>query len=118
MAHYAEIDENNIVKRVIVADTQEWCEENLGGTWVQTSYNTHGGVHVLGGIPLRANYAGIGHIYDPENDVFYAPQPYPSWTLNTTSYKWEAPVAYPTDKKPYIWNEDNQAWVEFVPPSE
>jgi hypothetical protein len=118
MAHYAEIDENNIVKRVIVADSQEWCETNLGGTWIQTSYNTHGNSHVLGGTPLRGNFAGIGHMYDPVNDVFHAPQPYPSWTLNLTSYVWEAPMAYPQDEKPYIWDENDQAWVEFLPPIE
>ena len=76
MAHFAEIDQNNIVTRVIVAETQEWCETNLSGTCVQTSYNTSGNTHLLNGTPLRANYAGIGHTYDPVNDVFYAPQPF------------------------------------------
>jgi hypothetical protein len=118
MAHFAEIDQNNIVTRVIVAETQEWCETNLSGTWVQTSYNTSGNTHLLNGTPLRANYAGIGHTYDPVNDVFYAPQPFASWTLNTTSYLWEPPVAMPEDEKPYVWNEDDLAWVELVPPTE
>ena len=88
MAHYAEIVDG-VVERVIVADTKEWCETNLDGTWVQTSYNTHGGVHALGGTPLRANFAGIGYTYDPIADVFYAPQTFPSWILNTTSYLWK-----------------------------
>lgn len=114
MAHYAEIDENSVVKRVIVADTQEWCENNLGGTWIQTSYNTHGGIHVLGGTPLRANYAGVGHIYDSVDDVFYAPQPYPSWTLNTSTYRWEAPTPMPEGDVAYIWSEDDLAWLEVA----
>lgn len=113
MAHFAEII-NGVVERVIVADTKEWCENNLGGTWVQTSYNTHGGVHALGGTPLRANYAGIGYTYDAEADVFYAPQPYASWILNTTSYLWEAPVAYPEDGSVYTWNEETTSW-ELIP---
>jgi hypothetical protein len=115
MAHFAEIIDG-VVERVIVADTQEWCETNLGGTWVQTSYNTHGGVHTLGGTPLHKNYAGIGYTFDGVG--FAAPQPYPSWTLNATSYLWEAPVAMPEDGKAYNWNEDDLAWVEFLAPTE
>ena len=107
MAHYAKV-ENGIVTEVIVAeqdfvDTQE-------GTWVQTSYNTHGGVHVLGGTPLRNNFAGIGYTYDADRDAFYDEQPYPSWTLNDDSCLWEAPTAYPNDGSHYIWNEENQSW--------
>ncbi len=113
MAHFAEII-NGVVERVIVADTKEWCEANLGGTWVQTSYNTYGGDHTLGGTPLRANYAGIGYTYDAEADVFYAPQPFASWILNTTSYLWEAPVAYPEDGNAYTWNEETTSW-ELIP---
>jgi hypothetical protein len=111
MAHFAEIIDG-VVERVIVADTKEWCEANLGGTWVQTSYNTHGGVHTLGGTPLHKNYAGIGYTFDGVG--FAAPQPYPSWTLNEDTYFWEAPVAYPTDGKPYAWNEADQEWVEVT----
>ena len=74
MAHFAEIDSNGIVLRVIVADTKEWCEDNLGGTWIQTSYNTHGGQHPEGR-PLRKNYAGIGYTYDQTRDAFIPPQP-------------------------------------------
>lgn len=115
MAHFAELDKDNVVLRVIVADTKEWCENNLGGTWVQTSYNTIGGEHKLGGTPLHKNYAGIGYTFDGTG--FAAPQPYPSWSLNKDTYLWEAPVAYPTDDKMYLWNEDNQEWVE-IPVSE
>ena len=114
MTHFAKV-ENGLVTQVIVAeqdfvDTQE-------GTWVQTSYNTRGGVHYDpntgdpdGGVALRKNYAGIGFTYDSDRDAFYAPQPYPSWTLNETSCIWEAPVAYPDDGEIYIWNEDAQQW--------
>jgi hypothetical protein len=115
MAHFAEVVDG-VVERVIVADSAEWCKANLGGTWVQTSYNTKGGVHTLGGTPLHKNYAGIGYTFDGTG--FAAPQPYASWTLNETSYLWEAPVAYPEDGNSYIWNEEDQSWVEFVVPTE
>ena len=109
MAHYAKV-EDGVVTNVIVAeqafiDTQE-------GTWVQTSYNTRGGVHTLGGTPLRKNYAGIEHTYDATRDAFYAPQPYPSWVLNEDSGNWEAPTAYPNDGKLYSWNEVTTSWDE------
>jgi hypothetical protein len=115
MAHFAEVIDG-IVDRVIVADSKEWCETNLGGTWVQTSYNTHGGVHTLGGTPLHKNYAGKDYTFDGTG--FAAPQPYSSWILNTTSYLWEAPVAKPEDGKAYDWNEDDLAWVEIPTPTE
>lgn len=111
MAHYAEIDDDGIVLRVIVADTREWCESNLGGTWVQTSYNTHGNEHKLGGTPLHKNYAGIGYTWDGTG--FHAPQPYLSWTLNSDTYLWESPEPYPTDGAQYSWDEDALAWVEI-----
>jgi hypothetical protein len=109
MAHYAEV-ENGIVKRVIVADSKEWCETNLKGTWVQTSYNTFGGEHKLGGTPLNKNYAGVGYTFDGTG--FAAPQPFASWTLNEDSYIWEAPTPMPVDDKIYTWNEATTAWVE------
>lgn len=115
MAHFAELDKNNVVLRVIVADTKEWCETNLGGTWIQTSYNTFAGEHKLGGTPLHKNYAGIGYSWDGVG--FAAPQPYESWTLNQDTYLWEAPIPYPNDEKLYEWNEDTQEWVE-IPVSE
>lgn len=114
MAHFAKVV-NGVVEQVIVADTKEWCETNLGGTWIQTSYNTFGGEHKLGGTPLHKNYAGIGYSWDGVG--FAAPQPYASWSLNQETYLWEAPVAYPNDDKSYTWNEDDEKWVE-VPVSE
>ena len=111
MAHFAEIDADNTVLRVIVADTKEWCENNLGGTWVQTSYNTHGGEHPEGR-PLHKNYAGIGYHWDGVG--FYAPQPFPSWTKNADTYLWESPVPYPNDGKVYSWNEDILNWEEVT----
>ena len=111
MAHFAEVVDG-VVERVIVADSKEWCQANLGGTWVQTSYNTHGGAHTQGGTPLHKNYAGIGYTFDGTG--FAAPQPYASWTLNETSYLWEAPVAYPEDGNAYTWNEETTSW-ELIP---
>ena len=111
MAHFAEII-NGVVQRVIVADTADWCESNLGGTWVQTSYNTINNTHTLGGTPLHKNYAGIGYTWDGTG--FAAPQPFESWSLNQNTYIWEAPVAYPTDGKIYNWDELTLAWVEVT----
>jgi hypothetical protein len=85
MSHYAKI-ENGIVQQVIVAE-QDFINTQTG-TWIQTSYNTRGNIHTNGGTPLRGNYAGIGHIYDSAHDVFYKPQPGPTWTLNTTTWLW------------------------------
>ena len=116
MAHFAEIDSNNIVTRVLVvddanaADGQNFLANTLGlgGTWVQTSYNTSGGVHANGGTPLNKNYAGIGYSWDGTG--FAAPQPYPSWTLDKETYLWNAPVAMPTDDKHYVWDEPTLSW--------
>lgn len=115
MAHFAEVVDG-VVQRVIVAENADWCVENLGGTWVQTSYNTFAGKHKLGGNPLHKNYAGIGSIFDGVG--FHAPQPYPSWTLDEETYVWQSPTPMPLDGKRYEWNEDDQAWVELVPPTE
>lgn len=111
MAHFAKVVDG-IVEQVIVADTKEWCEANLGGEWVQTSYNTLGGVHTLGGTPLHKNYAGIGYSWDGTG--FAAPQPYPSWSLNQDTYLWEAPTAMPEDGKRYTWDEPTTSWVEVT----
>jgi hypothetical protein len=110
MAHFAEIGSDNTVLRVIVADTKEWCESNLGGTWVQTSYNTHAGQHPEGR-PLHKNYAGVGYHWDGIG--FYAPQPFPSWSKNEETYLWEAPVPFPSNGKMYEWNEETQNWDEL-----
>tara|TARA_R100000750_G_C2268987_1_gene66677 strand:+ start:75 stop:437 length:363 start_codon:yes stop_codon:yes gene_type:complete len=119
MAHFAEIDENNIVKRVIVAE-QDFIDSGAVGdssNWIQTSYNTRGGVHYTpnsdepdGGIALRKNYAGVGYTYDSDKDAFYDLRPYPSWLLNEDSCQWESPVPHPDDDKRYNWNEENQSW--------
>jgi hypothetical protein len=111
MAHFAKVVDG-VVEQVIVADDQAWCESNLGGTWVQTSYNTYGGKHKLGGTPLRKNYAGIGYEYNSELDAFIAPKPFDSWTLNQESCLWEAPTPMPEDGKLYNWDESTLTWVE------
>ena len=117
MAHFAELDENNVVKRVIVvgnADTSDangvekehigaaFCERLLGGTWKQTSYNGN----------MRKRYAGIGFTYNAELDAFVPPKPFASWTLNSTTADWDAPVAKPDDGKNYSWNESTLSWDE------
>ena len=116
MSHFAKI-ESNLVTTVIVAE-QDFID-TLEGTWVQTSYNTYGGIHSLGGTPLRKNYAGIGHTYDSVKDAFYTSKPYASWTLDNTTCQWEAPITYPDDGEAYDWNEDvyqgdnTKGWVEI-----
>lgn len=107
MAHFAKI-ENNIVTQVIVADQD--LINLLDGEWVQTSYNTTGNTHVLGGTPLRGNYAGIGFIYDRKNDVFYPPKPFNSWTMDNTSWSWVPPIPKPDDGLEYIWDEPSKTW--------
>ena len=111
MAHYAKVN-NGLVEQVIVAEAEffDTFVDSSPGQWLQTSYNTLGGVHSDGGTPLRKNYAGIGSIYDSTRDAFYAPQPYPSWTLNDDSCVWEAPTAYPDDGVNYVWNESTTSW--------
>ena len=111
MGHYAKI-EDGIVTQVIVADGPDWCEQNLGGEWVQTSYNTLGGVHSSGKFPIHKNYAGIGYTFDGIG--FAAPQRYPSWTKNADSYLWEPPTPMPTDDKIYKWDEPTLSWVEVI----
>ena len=116
MAHYAKVSAGKVTK-VIVAD-QDFIDsikiDNEPGEWVQTSYNTYGGVHKLGGTPLRKNYAGPSMIYDRDKDAFYEQQPYASWPLNSTTCLWEAPVAYPSDGKNYKWDESSTSWKEIT----
>jgi len=106
MAHFAEVDENNIVTRVLVTDNDapnegyDWLVDNLGGTWIQTSYNA----------TIRFNYAGVGFSYDSELDAFIAPQPYPSWELVEETAQWESPVPYPDDGLMYSWSEELTEW--------
>mgnify|MGYP006095464269 FL=1 len=115
MAHYAKV-ENDLVTQVIVAEPEFFNTfvDSSPGKWIQTSYNTYGGVHSNGGTPLRKNWAGVGFTYDATKDAFIAPQPYSSWTLNNTTCLWEAPTAYPDDSKKYNWNEDTTNWVEVT----
>jgi hypothetical protein len=111
MAHFAKVN-NGIVEQVIVAEPEffDTFVDTSAGEWIQTSYNTHGGVHANGGTPLRKNYAGIGFTYDRERDAFIPPKPYASWTLNDDTCLWDAPVAMPTEGGPFTWNETTQAW--------
>jgi hypothetical protein len=115
MAHFAKVN-NGIVVQVIVAEPEFFNTfvDTSPGQWIQTSYNTHGGVHTLGGTPLRKNYAGIGYTYDTQRDAFIPPKPFASWVLNEDTCLWDAPVAMPDDGKVYTWNEDTQAWVEVT----
>ena len=111
MSHFAKV-ENGVVTQVIVAE-KDVIDSGLFGTgWVQTSYNTAGGQHKLGGTPLRKNYAGVGFTYDATRDAFIPPKPFASWLLNEDTCLWNAPVAMPTDGKSYTWNEETTSWVE------
>tara|TARA_R110000851_G_scaffold148301_1_gene288655 strand:- start:33287 stop:33652 length:366 start_codon:yes stop_codon:yes gene_type:complete len=117
MTHFAQI-EDGVVTNVIVAE-QDFIDNHATGAWVQTSYNTTGGVHYApnsntadGGVALNKNFAGIGHTY-VDGVGFHAPQPYPSWSLNADTYVWEPPTTYPSDDKIYRWDEDTTAWVEI-----
>jgi hypothetical protein len=119
MAYFAEINNDNIVIRVLAVDNSlehrgaEFLTNdlNLGGTWIQTSYNTQGNINSReGGVALHKNYAGIGYTWDGTG--FAAPQPYASWTKDADTYLWEAPVAMPTDGRIYSWDEATTSWVE------
>ena len=124
MAHFAKV-KDGVVTQVIVAEPEffDTFVDASPGEWIQTSYNTRGGVHYApdshepdGGVALRKNYAGIGFTYDAARDAFIPPQPYPSWNLDEDTCLWDAPVPYPTDGKPYTWNEDTKQWDEIVIP--
>ena len=120
MSHFAKV-ENGVVTQVIVIEQDVL---NLGhwgdpASWVQTSYNTQGGVHTQGGTPLRKNYAGIGFTYDSVRDAFIPPKPFASWVLNEDTCLWDAPTPMPVvEGKTFVWDEPTTAWVEFVPPTE
>jgi len=117
MTHFAQVNGHSVVLQVIVAE-QDFIDNHTTGTWVQTSYNTKGNVHYGqnglpdGGVALNKNYAGIGFIYIT-GVGFHAPQPYPSWTLDSDTYLWEPPVPMPDDDKRYRWDEDTTVWVEI-----
>ena len=121
MSHFAEINNDGIVQNVIVAE-QDFIDSGAVGdssNWIQTSYNTRGGIHYAlnsnepdSGIALRKNYAGIGYTYDKIKDAFIAPQPYPSWLLDDETCQWDAPIQRPDDGKRYDWDESTTNWVE------
>jgi len=128
MASFSKLNSQNIVLKVesvvndVIQDSNGIEQESIGieflknlynepnSIWKQTSYNTRGGVHVLGGTPFRKNFAGIGYTYDEDKDAFIPPKPYPSWILNETTCLWEPPVVRPEGKEMYTWNETNQTW--------
>jgi hypothetical protein len=124
MAHYAFLDENNIVTEVIVGkdddetgiDWEQHYGEFRGQVCKRTSYNTRGGVYYgkFGEAPFRKNYAGIGFTYDAQRDAFIPPKPNLSWVLNDNTCLWEAPVPYPDDGKPYRWDEEAVTWIEVT----
>lgn len=111
MTHFAKIIDG-IVIEVIVAEPEFFDSfvDSSPGEWIQTSYNTRGGVHVLGGVPLRKNFAGIGYTFDRVRDAFIPPQPFASWALDEQSCLWCAPVPMPNDGNAYRWNEAALAW--------
>ena len=121
MSHFAKVLDGKVIQ-VIVAEPDffDTFVDSSPGQWIQTSYNTRGGVHYDqdgnpdGGVALRGNYAGIGYTYDHANDVFYAPQPFASWTLDQTKWMWQSPVPYPADGKLYHWDEPGKTWVEVA----
>jgi hypothetical protein len=112
MSHFAKVL-NGVVVQVIVAEPEffQTFVDTSPGEWIQTSYNTHGGVHANGGTPLRKNYAGIGYTYNRTLDAFISPTPYASWVLNENTCQWEPPIPYPVDGR-YTWDETAQSWVE------
>lgn len=122
MAHWAEVDENNIVLRVLVGDNDDpngdegyqWLIDNLGGTWIKTSYNTSQGQHLFGGTQLRGNYASPGYKYYEDIDAFMPPKDYPSWIINSENYTWIPPVPKP-DSGLWEWDEATVSWKEYNP---
>jgi hypothetical protein len=120
MAHFAQIDENNIVINVVKTDNNDpnndegyqWLIDNIGGRWIKTSYNTYRNEHTLGGTPLRGHYAGVGMVYDEERDVFLYPKPYPSWILREDILLWDSPVEQPVVES--IWDEETLSWIEVT----
>jgi hypothetical protein len=120
MAHWAELDENNIVLRVLVGDNNDpagdegyqWLIDNLGGTWLKTSYNTINNKHTLGETPFRGNFAGIGSIYIPEKDIFIQPNPHNGWVIDDAIADWVPPFPKP-DSGAWVWDDATANWVEY-----
>lgn len=121
MSHWAEIDQNNIVLRILVGDNDDpnadegyqWLLDNLGGTWIKTSYNTRLNQHPEGK-PLHKNFAEVGYSWDGVG--FAPPSPYSSWILNTSTYSWQAPTPKPEDDKLYAWDEETLSWIKIALP--
>jgi len=118
MAHYAKVNQGKVIE-VIVAEPEFFNNfvDSSPGEWIQTSYNTRGGVHTLGGTSLRKNFAGIGFTYDAQRDAFIPPKPFESWTLDENTCQWEAPTSMPNDNKEYRWNESTTSWDVVAEPS-
>jgi hypothetical protein len=122
MAHWAQLNDNNEVVQVTVGDNNDpngdegyqWLVDNLGGTWMKTSYNTIGGIHREGGTPFRKNYGSIGFVYDENRDAFIPPKPFESWILNEETCQWEIPVPMPTEGGPWMWVEKDLNWQAFT----
>jgi hypothetical protein len=123
MGHFAKVVDGKVAQNIVAeADFFDTFVDSSPGSWIQNSYNTRGGVHYdpVTGQPsadqskaLRGNFAGIGYTYDQANDVFYAPQPYASWTISAPTWTWEAPTPMPTEGGPFKWNEATTSWVEI-----
>jgi hypothetical protein len=111
MSHFAKVN-SGVVEQVIVAEPEFFDNfvDSSPGEWIQTSYNTYGGVHANGGDPMRMNYAGVGYTYDRVRDAFIPPKPYPSWVLNEDTCLWDAPTPMPDDGQMYTWNEETRNW--------
>jgi hypothetical protein len=122
MAHFAQVDENNIVIQVLVTDDNDpngdegyqWLVDNFGGSWIKTSYNTRANQHTKGKEPVRGNYANIGMTYDQERDVFLHPKPFPSWVIDEDTFLWRPPIDAPDPFGSYTWDEASLSW--FVIP--
>jgi len=123
MAHFAQVNQNDIVTTVLVTDNNDpngdeghkWLVDTFGGTWIKTSYNTYNGAHNFGGTPLRGNFAQPGYWYIKDADIFLPPKPYPSWIPFPEEYKWQAPIPKP-DGGLWKWNEETLGWIEGFPP--
>jgi hypothetical protein len=124
MAHFAKVNENNIVETVVVVPDefedrgQDYLanELGMGGTWVKTSYNTSQGQHLNGGTPVRGNFASVGYTYDPSIDIFMPPRPHPNWKIDYTKFKWVPPVAEPEYKEGFAWrwSQTNNEWIKVA----
>ena len=124
MAHFAELNEDNIVVRVLKTSNEDpngdegyqWLLDNVGGRWIKTSFNTRGGTHINGGIPLRMNFAGNGMYYDENRDAFIPVKFFDSWVLNESTCQWEAPIPHPEPGNidDYLWNEEKCLWEELT----